>query len=507
MANCRQSISALVCASLVFSSIGLNGCKKEAQAQAPPATYAVPSPDELYQLVAPIALFPDKLLAQVLAAATYPEQVTEAGNWVQQNAALKGPQLMQAVDQQSWDVSVKGLTQFPDVLDQMSKNLSWTSALGDAYFNSPQNVMNAVQVMRQRAQQAGSLKSTPQQNVSVQNEAPSSAPVPASSGDDQQVTVVQPPPQTIVIESSQPNVVYVPSYNPTVVYGAPVAPYPGYSTAAMVTTGLVSFGVGMMVGAAMSGGCCGWGYNSWGCGWNNASVSYNRNTYVSTSNTFSNRSNYNGNTSNINRGNQVNPLNNRAGNGAGNRGGVGDRNGAGGRNGVGDRNGAGGRGGVGDRGGDLGSSPRFDSGRNQPGLGDQGRGDQGRGNQGRGDQAAGGRGNSAGARPSQQPDFGGRNQAAQPRASTNDRQAARGYGDKSSNRAGNNALGNSGQGGNARANSSRGQQSLNGGGNRGGSSASARPSGGANRSAGGGGASRGSGAGSSGRSRGGGGRR
>ena len=502
MANGAQSISYLLCVSLVFSSMGLDGCKKESApgaagsgATAPVATYAAPTPDQLYQLVAPIALFPDSLLAQVLAASTFPDQVTAAWNYLQQNPGLKGPQLMQSVDGQSWDNSVKGLTQFPDVLQQMSGSLSWTSSLGDAYFNSPQNVMNAVQVMRQRAYQAGNLKNTPQQNVTVQNQAPSSAPVQSSAEVQQvaseagQTTVVQAPPQTIVIQPSQPDVVYVPQYNPTVVYGAPVAPYPGYSTAAMVTTGLVSFGVGMMVGAAMSGGCCGWGYNSWGCGWNNASVTYNRNTYVSTSNTFTNRSNYNRN--NVNRPSQ---LPNRAG-GAGGLGGVGGAGGVGGRGGVGEVGGVGGvggRGGVGgpggNRGGDFGSTPKFDQNRNQAAFRDQGRGNQGVGNRGN---AGGGA-----ARPSQQPSFGGRNQAAggrnqaaaQPRASANNRQPVRGYGD-GGNRGGNNGLGNYSQGGNARANSSRGQQSFNnggGGGNRGGNNAAARGGGGgANRGGGG----------------------
>src|SRR5262249_27323119 len=217
---------------------------------------------------------------------------------------------MEAANQQPWDNSVKGLTQFPDVLNQMSANLSWTSALGDAYYNIPQSVMNAVQVMRQRAYQAGNLKSTQQQNVTVQNQAPGSAgPAPASSGE-AQTTIVQPPAQTIVIQPAQPDVVYVPTYNPTVVYGAPVAAYPGYSTGDLVATSLISFGVGMAVGAAISGGgCCGWGYNSWGCGWTNSTVVYNRNTYISNSNTFANRNNYynrnynNANFNNVNRNN------------------------------------------------------------------------------------------------------------------------------------------------------------------------------------------------------------
>src|SRR4029077_14614769 len=291
--------------------MGLDGCKKkESQAgqqdQAPTTTYAVPTPEQLYQLVAPIALFPDNLVAIVLASSTYPDQITAAWQWMQQNGGLKGPQLMQAVDQQTWDPSVKGLTQFSDVLQQMATNLSWTSSLGDAYFNAPQNVMNAVQVMRQRAYQAGNLKSTPQQNVQVENQPAGSEPVAASSGEEQQVTVVESPPQTIVIQPAQPDVVYVPSYNPTVVYGEPVPAAPGYSTEALVTTGLVSFGVGMLVGAAISNNnnCCGWGYNSWNTGWNNSSVHYNNNVYVSNSNTFASRNNYNNvNRSNVNRNN------------------------------------------------------------------------------------------------------------------------------------------------------------------------------------------------------------
>jgi hypothetical protein len=126
--------------------------------------------------------------------------------------------------------------------------------------------------------------------------------------------VVQAPPQTIVIQPAQPQVVYVPTYNPAVVYGAPVPVYPGYvappSTGAVVATGLISFGVGMAVGAAMSNNCCGWGWNSWGCGWHNSTVVYNRNTYVSTSNTFVNRNYYNRNVNNVNRNNvNVNNVN------------------------------------------------------------------------------------------------------------------------------------------------------------------------------------------------------
>ena len=321
--SCRRAVSALLCASVTLMVSGLDACKgasqphtaqaqQNQQQQAPQTTDAVPTADQLYQLVAPIALFPDNLLAQVLAASTYPNEVSEAYTWVQQNSNLKGQQLMEAANNQSWDPSVKGLTQFPDVLKQMATNLSWTSALGDAYYNYPESVMNAVQVMRQRAQQSGNLKTNQQQTVTVENQPPGQTPPPAPQGSEaatqQQTVIVQSPPQTIVIQPTQPTVVYVPTYNPTVVYGAPVAPYPGYSTGDMIATSLISFGVGVAVGAAISGGgCCGWGWNSWGCGWHNNTVVYNRNVYVSNSNTFVNRNNYyrntNYNNTNINRNN------------------------------------------------------------------------------------------------------------------------------------------------------------------------------------------------------------
>src|SRR5271166_5127250 len=317
MPTYQQTISVLLSASVMLSVMGLDGCSKKSQpaqsqpaqqGQAPATTYATPTPDQLYQLVAPIALFPDNLVAQTLAASTFPDQVTAAYQWLQQNSNLKGQQLMEAVNEQPWDASVKGLTQFPDVLNQMATNLSWTSALGDAYYNIPQSVMNAVQVMRQRAYQAGNLKTNQQQNVTVQNEAPGAAPPPPASSGEPQTTIVQAPPQTIIIQPAQPEVVYVPAYNPTVVYGAPVAVYPGYSTGAMVATGLISFGVGIAVGAAISGGggCCGWGYNSWGSSWNNSTVVYNHNTYISNSNTFANRNNYNRNNANFNNVNRNN---------------------------------------------------------------------------------------------------------------------------------------------------------------------------------------------------------
>ena len=200
------------------------------------------SAEELQQLVAPIALYPDSLVAQVLAASTFPDQVSYAANWLQQNQNLTGKTLMQAVDAQSWDPSVKALSQFPSVLDNLAKNLSWTSALGEAYSTQAADVMSAVQVLRAKAKAAGNLKSS------------------------SQIVVVQQSPQVIVIQSPNPQVVYVPQYNPTMVYGYPYVT-PGYSSATVATTAVVAFGVGIAVGAMMSGGCCGWGYSSWNCGW------------------------------------------------------------------------------------------------------------------------------------------------------------------------------------------------------------------------------------------------
>ena len=188
-------------------------------AAAPP--YAQQTPEQLQQLVAPIALYPDSLVAQILAAATFPEQVVEADRWVQAHPDLKGDALGQAVDQQPWDPSVKALTAFPTVLGNMDKNLSWTSSLGDAYYNQQQDVMDAIQVMRQRAEAAGNLKTTPQQTVSTQNSA-------------------------ITIEPANPEVVYVPAYDPWLVYGDPILAWPGWYPYPGIWFGgpYLSFGLG-----------------------------------------------------------------------------------------------------------------------------------------------------------------------------------------------------------------------------------------------------------------------
>ena len=261
-------------------------------AQAPP--YAQQTPEQLQQLVAPIALYPDSLVAQVLAASTFPEQVVEADRWVQAHSDLKGDALAQAVDQQNWDPSVKALAAFPSVLGNMDKNLSWTSSLGDAYYNQQQDVMNAVQFMRGKAEQAGNLKTTPQQTVQTQG-------------------------STIVIQPANPDVVYVPAYDPWDVYGYPVGPWPGWYPYPGIWFGgpYLSFGVGFGIGYY---GGFGWGWGNWGFNWRGGYPLYNRGRYYSRSPTFYNRTNFY-------RGGVRGGAGVRAGN-VGGRGGVYDRPGA-----------------------------------------------------------------------------------------------------------------------------------------------------------------------------------
>jgi Protein of unknown function (DUF3300) len=237
------------------------------------------SPEELQQLVAPIALYPDALVAQVLAASTYPTEIVEADRWMQSHSGLKGKKLAEEVNKQHWDPSVKALTQFPSVLANMDKNLSWTSSVGDAYVNQQQDVMDAVQVMRRRAQTAGNLSTSPQETVATQG-------------------------QTIVIDPVNPDLVYVPQYDPWIVYGAPLAvwpdwyPYPGlYLAGPGIGFGL-GFGLGFFAGY-------GWGWHNWGFDWRRHTVIYNHTTYISHSRTFVNHNNFNHARASLNRGNAL----------------------------------------------------------------------------------------------------------------------------------------------------------------------------------------------------------
>ena len=300
MSFLRQFLAIVLMGTTLLASSPI-ACAQEAQ-------QANLSASEIDSIVSPIALYPDQLIAQILGAATYPDQVTAADNWIHSNGNLQGDALMQAADKQPWDPSVKALTQFPSVLDQMGKNLAWTSALGDAAYNQQKDVMASIQRLRAQAKAAGNLKSS------------------------SQIQVVQQDPQTIVIQPANPQVVYVPQYNPSAVYGTPYQP-PGYSTGAMVATGLISFAAGVAVGAAIShnNSCCGWGwgYGGWGCNWHGGNVVYRNNVYVSRSTTFygtnrnayrntyyggnrpanynsNNRYNYNGGNNRYNGGNNKN---------------------------------------------------------------------------------------------------------------------------------------------------------------------------------------------------------
>jgi len=226
----------------------------------PPQAYNPLSPDQLGQLVAPIALYPDSLVAQILAASTYPTEIADADHFLQANQGASPDQLGQMANGMNWDPSIKALIAFPSVLSNLDRNLDWTSQLGNAYYNQPQDVMSAIQDMRARAYQAGNLQSNQQLAVSYA-------------------------PGNIVIAPANPTVVYVPYYNPWVVYGAPVVAYPAYYVAprpyGYFAAGLaIGFGVGI---AVASWNHWGWGWHSWGMGWHSRTVVYQRNVYISRS--------------------------------------------------------------------------------------------------------------------------------------------------------------------------------------------------------------------------------
>jgi hypothetical protein len=210
--------------------------------------------EELDQLVAPIALYPDSLLTQVLMASTYPLEVVQADRWAKQNKDLKGDALAKALEAQPWDPSVKSLVNFPQVLTMMSDKLDWTQKLGDAFLAQQKDVMATIQDLRKKAQDSGNLKTTKEQVVKVEQ-------------------------QVIIIEPASPQVIYVPAYNPTVVYGAwpypAYPPYPVYPPGYVATTAAFSFVAGAAVGAAWG---YAWGHSDWHGG--DVDIDYNRNTNI-----------------------------------------------------------------------------------------------------------------------------------------------------------------------------------------------------------------------------------
>src|SRR5437588_2185302 len=226
--------------------------------------------DQLDSLVAPIALYSDPLLAQTLAASTYPLEIIQLQQWMDRNKNLQGKALGDAVAKQPWDPSVQGLVEFPDVVQRMAGNIQWTTDLGNAFLAQQSDVMDAVQRMRTKAQGTGNLKTSAQQTVETKT--------------------VEGGKQVIVVEQANPEVVYVPSYDPTVVYGAPPPEYPyyPYTYPGYVPGTALMWGAGIALGAAAWGA---WG-GSWGnCDWNGGSVNINNNNNFNKNNNFNRQQN------------------------------------------------------------------------------------------------------------------------------------------------------------------------------------------------------------------------
>ena len=232
---------------------------------AAPVTGQSMNADQLEQLVAPIALYPDTLVAQMLAAATYPAQVAQADQWLRAQGNASPYEIAGGADAQNWDPSVKGLTAFPQVLAEMDRNQRWTTDLGNAYYNQPQDVLEAVQVMRQRAQAAGNLQDSPEENVSYNAGA-------------------------IELAPPNPQVVYVPQYNPWAVYGDPVTPYPGFSLIGAIgsffNSGIGSSALSWGAGIAMAAfDHTPFGWLSWGLNWLADAIFFNHSNYSTRSST------------------------------------------------------------------------------------------------------------------------------------------------------------------------------------------------------------------------------
>jgi hypothetical protein len=250
-----------------------------------PADQQVPAipADQLDSLVAPIALYPDPLLTQVLVASTYPLELIQLQQWLQKNPGLTGDALTNAVQKQDWDPSIQSMAVFSDLVKRLTDDIKWTTDLGNAFLAQQSDVMDAVQAMRTKAMDAGKLKSNEQMKVETQ------------TVESKTVVVIQP---------ANPQVVYVPTYNPVVVYGPPIYPYPPiyYPPPSYYAAGMFfAFGVGIAVGSYYRGG---WGYN---CGWGrNTTIIVNRNNnYVR---------HYNNTNINVNRNTNINSNINRNGN-------------------------------------------------------------------------------------------------------------------------------------------------------------------------------------------------
>ena len=244
----------------------------EATPPAAPDSPPIPN-DQLDSLVAPIAMYPDPLLAQTLAASTYPLEIIQLQQWMDKNKSLKGKALSDAVAKQPWDPSIQSMVAVPDVVKRLAGNIQWTTDLGNAFLAQQSDVMDAVQRMRAKAQAKGNLSSNQQQKVETRTEANK---------------------QVIVIEQADPSVVYVPSYDPAVVYGPPVYPYYPYSYPGYYPGMGLAFGAGIIIGAGIANNW--WGNCNWGGGDININNNnnFNRNNINNSRNNISNRQNAGG---------------------------------------------------------------------------------------------------------------------------------------------------------------------------------------------------------------------
>lgn len=252
----RDRIVVILTFCMLLGSIGCKS-KQESNALAPQA----PAPElkPLDQLLAPIALYPDALLAQVLASATSPKQVTAMNTWLQQNKQLQGTDLQDAANQQGFDASFVALALFPDVINMMATNIDWTTEVGTAFLSDQKGVMDSVQKLRAQAQAVGNLQTTPQQKV---------------------ITETQGGQQVIVIQPANPQVVYVPQYNPQTVYSSPPPASSTVSTSSSSNSGntaaaaLIGFGLGVAIGSSMNSKyyCAPYGWGAWGVGWHTRRV-------------------------------------------------------------------------------------------------------------------------------------------------------------------------------------------------------------------------------------------
>jgi hypothetical protein len=260
----RFRIIAVLGSLLLLSSGGLLTAQQPPPPPPPPGQAL--TPQQLDDLVAPIALYPDPLLSQILVASTYPLEVVQAFQWLQRNAGLTGPALTEAAQQQNWDPSVQALVVFPDVVKRLNDDVTWTTDLGNAFLAQQADVMDAVQRLRLQAQQAGKLQSTPQEVVTT-----------ADTGG----------PPAIEIEPADPAVMYVPVYNPVWIWGPPLYyPYPGWFWPPRPVGGLYfGFGPGIGIGAFFGGGWGGWASWGWHPVWGGGTIIVN--------NTFIHRYNFN----------------------------------------------------------------------------------------------------------------------------------------------------------------------------------------------------------------------